>query len=183
MTPAVEYTLTEQAGSILVEWMGPTLPIEIKYILLALLVLMPFLFFFRHSIARFADRHLHIHWGPIAYAVGAPVLSILCGILLCFDKGPETMIAWNLRENGVYVKSPNGKAEMAWAEVQTAVYPEPKSKPDIAALVLKTKDGRQVWLDFSGLAPEHEATILAFINRSTNNRFTLHPDETRLDDE
>ncbi|MBL0058688.1 MAG: hypothetical protein IPP35_06195 [Elusimicrobia bacterium] len=183
MNPAMEYTLTEQAGSILVEWMGLTLPVEIKYIALALLVLLPFLFLFRRAIARFADRHLHIHWSPKVYGLGAPVLSILCGLLLYFAKEPETMIAWNLGENGVYVKSPNGKAKMDWAEIETAVYPEPKSKPDMEALVLKSKDGRQVWMDFSGLAPEHEETVLDFINRSTNNRFNLHPDETRPDDE
>ena len=90
-----EYTLYEEAGSLIVEWMKPVLPIEIKVISLLFLVAMPLLFIFRGTFARFADRHLHIPANTKVFGILAPSISLVCGVLLIFAREPQAMTYWN----------------------------------------------------------------------------------------
>lgn len=176
-----EYEFFEQAGSIVVKWMGPTFPIEITYIAVAFLAILPFLFFFRRPFARFADRHLHIHWSPNVFGILAPTLSLVCGVLLVFSKEPKGMIYWDLEPTGLSVKSPNGTAAMKWTEIDSAAFDE--RRPEKSTLVFKTKSGRELWLELSWLEPENQNTLLAFINRSTQNRFNLPGEISGSDEE
>lgn len=170
MTPS-EYTLFEKTGSLIVQWMRPTLPVEIKVLSIGLLVLLPFLFFFRAPFARFADRYLHVHWSPKIFGILAPTVSLVCGFLLLFVKEPEGMIYWNLGTTGVSVKSPNGNAALNWSEIDAATFDT--QSPEPATLVLKSKEGRNVWLVLSWVEPEHQDKVIDFINQATDNRFNL----------
>ncbi len=166
-----EYTLYEEAGSLIVEWMKPVLPIEIKVISLLFLVAMPLLFIFRGTFARFADRHLHIHANPKVFGILAPSISLVCGVLLIFAREPQAMTYWNFGTEGISVKNPNGTAALPWTAVENAAYDE--QSPEKATLVLKSKEGKKVALVLSWIFPEHQNKILGFINDATNHRFSL----------
>lgn len=169
--PLNEYELSEHAGSLLVEWMKPTLPIEIKMICLGVLVLLPFLFIFRRPIARFSDRHLHIHWSPTVFGILAPLMSLVCGVLLFFVREPAPKIFWGLGPIGITVKTPNGPTSLRWSDVDSAAYDA--QNPEKTTLVLKSKEGQNIQLVLAWVAPEHQDKILGFINQSTKNRFNL----------
>jgi hypothetical protein len=169
-----DYSILEEAGTFIVEWARPTLPIEIKAIALLLLAILPFLYIFRDPFARFADRHLHIHWSPKTFGVLAPAISLACATLLLFVKEPGGMIFWNLDATKVSVKSPNGSAAMNWDDVDSAVFNE--KSPEKSTLVLKTKNGKELWLILSWLYPVHQEKAIDFINQSTHHRFNLSVD-------
>lgn len=166
-----EYDVFEEGGSLLVRWMEPSLPVEIKVMSVCLLAVLPFLYFFRGPIARFADRHLHIHWSPNVFGVLAPVLSLICGALLLFVKPPAGMIYWDLEPTGVFVKSPSGTAHLAWDDVDSAAFDD-KSR-EKSTLVLKTKNGRELHLVLSWLGSVHREKAIDCINRYTHNRFNI----------
>lgn len=169
--PLNEYELSEHAGSLLVEWMKPTLPIEIKMICLGVLVLSPFLFIFRRPIARFADRHLHLHWNPTVFGVLAPLISMIGGGLLFFAQAPARKYYWDLKPKGITVKTPNGPASLLWSDVDSAAYDAQNSEK--TTLVLKSREGQNIQLVLAWVTSEHQDKILGFINQSTKNRFNL----------
>jgi hypothetical protein len=167
-----EYEIIEQAGTISVQWTGPSLPGELTVLALALLAILPFLFIFRHAVARFADRHLHIHWTPRVFGIGAPLLSLICGILLFGARVPPNVATWHLGINGISIQSSNGQTEIEWAETAEAVF-DTHPPSEKSSLILKSKDGGSVWIPLSWFIPNHQEKILSFINRSTENRFGL----------
>lgn len=168
-----EYEITQQIGTLSVQWTGATLPGEITYISLFLLAVLPFLFFFRGFVSQFADRHLHIHWSPRVFGIGAPVISLVCGILLYFAHIPPQISTWELGPEGVSVNSSNGQAKINWAETETVGFDTGTPNTEKSSLILKSKDGHEVWLPLSWLLPDHQEKILSFINASTGNRFQL----------
>ena len=180
-----EYTLYEETGSLIVEWMKPVLPIEMKVISLLFLAVMPLLFIFRGAFARFADRHLHIHASPKVFGVLAPSISLVCGALLIFARDPQAMTYWNFGTEGLSVKNPNGIATLPWTEVDSVAYDD--QSPEKATLVLKSSGGKKVTLVLSWIYTEHQDKILEFIRQATHQRFSLPavegPDEETDDDE
>ena len=180
-----EYTLYEEAGSLIVEWMKPVLPIEMKVISLLFLAVMPLLFIFRGAFARFADRHLHIHASPKVFGVLAPTISLACGILLLFVQEPKATTYWNFGTEGVSVKNPNGVATLPWTAVDSIAYDD--QSPEKATLVLKSSGGKKVTFVLSWIYPEHQDRILEFIHNATHHRFSLPavegPEEEADDDE
>jgi len=180
-----EYTLYEEAGSMIVEWMKPVLPMEIKVIALLFLITMPLLFIFREAFARFADRHLHIHASPKVFGVLAPSISLVCGTLLIFARDPQAMTYWNFGTEGLSVKNPNGIATLPWTEVDSVAYDD--QSPEKDTLVVKSSGGKKVTLVLSWIYPEHQDKILEFIRQVTHQRFSLpaveDPDEEPDDDE
>ena len=166
-----EYDVFEEGGSLLIRWMEPSLPVEIKVVAVGLLAVLPFLYFFRGPIARFADRHLHIHWSPNVFGILAPALSLVCGILLLFVKNPTGMIYWDLEPAGAFVKSPSGAAHLEWDDVDSAVFDEKSHEK--STLVLKTKKGQELRLVLSWLESVHREKAIDYINRSTHNRFNI----------
>lgn len=133
------YTFTEESGSILVEWMSWTLPVELQYFALGLLIVLPFLFVFRGAFSRFADRHLHIHWPPKVYGILAPVLSVICGTILLLARPVQPFTTWKLDNEGISVRAPEGTTDLKWSDLG-AVQFEPVSKGNFT-LVLTTKNG------------------------------------------
>lgn len=171
--------MMEQAGSLVIQWTGPTLPIEFKFISLGLLATLPLLFFFRRGVARFADRHLHIHWSPLAFGIVAPLLSLACGVFLLFANLPPRLSILDLGKEGVSIKTSNGQSQIKWDEIASATFDLPSPKSDNATLVLKSKDGHASWLPLSWLPLSYQEKVLAFINTATENRFQL---PVRLED-
>jgi hypothetical protein len=180
-----EYILFEKAGTLVVEWMEPPFPAEIKVLAVGLLALMPFLFYFRSPIARFADRYLHIHGSPKTVGLLAPALSLLCGVTLFFVREPRRIILWDLETFGISVKTPHERGSLFWKDVSAAAYDT--KPPTHETLVLSSKDNQSVRLDLSMVEPTHQEKIIDFINRSTANRFHLtsvpdSPDESEEND-
>jgi hypothetical protein len=104
MIPSGEYEMMEQAGSLVIQWTGPTLPIEFKFISLGLLATLPLLFSSGGGVARFADRHLHIHWSPLAFGIVAPLLSLACGFFFCLQICPPAFRFWIWERKGFQSK-------------------------------------------------------------------------------
>lgn len=165
------YTFTEESGSIVVEWMTRTLPVELQYFALGLLVVLPFMFVFRGAFSRFADQHLHIHGSPKIFGVLAPCLSLLSGLTLFFVREPRRIILWDLEMFGISVETPHERGSLFWKDVSAAAYDT--KTPTQATLVLSSKGNQSVRLDLSKVEPTHQDKIIDFINRSTANRFHL----------
>jgi hypothetical protein len=138
---------------------------------MAFLAVLPLLFVFRGPVARFAGRHLHVSVAPRTLALGAPVLSLLCGGLLIFYRPPEVMIQWRLDAAGISVQSLNGAAEMKWSELGSAALDPRNPRPDEAALVLTSKDGRELWLVLAWLTDTHREKVLGYIRHAAPGRF------------
>lgn len=173
MTPSGEYEMMEKAGSLFIQWTGPTVPIEFTFISLVLLATLPFLFYFRGGVARFADRHLHVHWSPLAFGIAAPLLSLACGTFLLFTNLPPRLSILDLGRDGVSVKTSNGQSQINWDEITSATFDSLSTKSDNTTLVLKSKDSHALWLPLSWFPLDHQEKILAFINTATGNRFHL----------
>ncbi|MBK8574306.1 MAG: hypothetical protein IPN90_01045 [Elusimicrobia bacterium] len=176
-----EYMILKQPGFLFVEWMSPTFPIEIKVTLIGLLTVLPFLFIFRGPVTRFADRHMHIHWSSNVIGIGAPLISLLCGVFLFFVKAPEGLVSWEMDEQGIKVISASGKANMEWEKVESALV-EPNNQSE-KTLVLKSKEGQTIFLFLSWLEPLHQDLALSSIDQFTGHRFKFPVDDDSEEDE
>lgn len=172
-----EYFLSDEAGVLRVDWIGSTLPVELKVIALGLLILMPILFIFRRPLAAFADRHMHIHLSPTVYGVIAPIVSLGCGTFLIFVREPSQIMSMTLDQKGVSVTAGDKTSTTAWNDIATAVVLDPKQARDGGGLVLTTKSGGQNRLPIFRMAFEHQDKVVQRINTETNNRFALSVNE------
>lgn len=171
MTP--NYEIIEQAGTLLIEWPTATLPLEIKILASIVLFATPFLYFFRNGISRFAIKHLHFPFGPKVYGLAAPILSLACGVILFFNRDPKPAATWTLTPEGAAVVTVEKRVKMDWKDVETATQPPPKPGDSSAPIVLKSKDGKELWLPMAWLELEHQQKVIEFINRATASKYKL----------
>lgn len=176
------YTFTEDSGSLVVEWISRTLPIELRFLALGLLVLLPLLFVFRGPISRFADRHLHIHWSPKVYGILAPIVSVMCALILLFARTPSPSTTWKFNNEGVSVVAPEGTTDLKWPDL-ASVHFEPVAKEKFT-LVLTSIKGPVIRLEIFRIDGSLQEKIVEWVG----HRFRLEaslpeiPDEEDLDD-
>ncbi len=174
------YTILEVADTLLFMWMAPTWPATARFFLLALLVGLPILFVFRRPAAEFGARHMHFTFlTPRIIGLGAPALSLAAGLGLWLARPAPPLIQWRLDKEGVTLQSPNGKSSMKWSEVVSIQFDERSPEPEKAAVVLKTKDGREAWFILSWLQQVHREKLLSWINNHAPVRLGAAPSSSK----
>lgn len=177
------YTFSEEADSIVVEWMTRTIPIELHFLALGLLVLLPLLFVFRAPFSRFADRHLHVHWTPKVYGILAPLLSVACAMILLFAKTPSPSTTWKFDNEGVSVKAPEATTALKWPDLASVNF-EPVKKGKFTLVLTSTK-GPVIRLEIFRIDGSLQEKIVEWVG----HRFRLDSslpdftDEADLDDD
>jgi hypothetical protein len=167
------YTLREWADNLQVFWMSPALPFPLKLGAIFLLIVLPFVFYFRVPLAAFASRQLHIPLSPRGVGIGAPILSALAGVVLLFSRAQTPVIDWRFGPAGLSAKTLNGMVEMKWEDVASARWDEREHSKSKASLVFLSKDGKEAWLVLYWITPEHRAKVMNFIKPRARGLFNL----------
>jgi hypothetical protein len=156
------YTISETQKVLAVIWGSPSLPEGLRWGCVFLLTLLPALFLFRLQIARGAARFVpNIAPSPRTVGLLAPGLSLLLGGLLWFTQPSEPLIEWIFSPEGVFLKSPRGAVRLRWDEIASIRLDDRNPDPELASLILKTKDGREAWIILEWLEPLHREKILS----------------------
>lgn len=166
-----DYSIFESSGTMLFQWMTPSLPGEIRALCVGLLALSPFLFLFRGALAPFARKHLHLGFvSPDRLAWAAPALSLIAALGLWLGRPSPPMIQWRLGPASFELKSANGVAAMRWDEVERVRFDERSPTPEKAAMILTSKSGKEAWFVLSWLRPEHREKLILEVNARAPGR-------------
>jgi|GEM_PF-2603135 len=169
------YRLVESSNFFSVVWMSVPMTQELKFLAISLLILLPLIFIFRSRVALQMNRYFHLPLTGQQIGLGAPLLSVLCALVLFFDRPPHVVLQWVLEPTRLWVKSESGSVSIPWENVRDVQWEGPVSRKDKAVLTFRSKQGPTLRLNFHWLLSEDQDRVFKELERRSGGSFVLPP--------